>query len=288
MRDFSCWKIYDGFAEGSGRSEKVWLYNPELQINGLFKFKKDTCTTEHISECIAYHLAEYLCLPCAKFELGTYKEREGSFSYNIITDNRVSSLVEGINYITRFYPEYDAEKFKDMASGKVYSVDMIYEVTKGVFDFKSFLNMLLFDFLIGNSDRHQSNWAVIQGDRKTGFSPLYDNGSSLCSYISDAKVYLGNDRLRWRSLVDTKSRSLIRRTMYDCKRPTHLEMIKYIHEKYYEGSREFAQKICELSPDTITSIVELGAENKLYPDKMQLICNFLNAKVEMLKQVYGY
>ena len=37
--DFSAWKEYDGFAEGSGRSEKIWLISETGQI-GLFKYPK--------------------------------------------------------------------------------------------------------------------------------------------------------------------------------------------------------------------------------------------------------
>lgn len=33
--DFSTWKEYDGFAEGSGRSEKIWLISETGQIGLL-------------------------------------------------------------------------------------------------------------------------------------------------------------------------------------------------------------------------------------------------------------
>ena len=41
MKDFSFWEKYDGASEGSGRSEKIWLLNPDTDQIGLFKFKKD-------------------------------------------------------------------------------------------------------------------------------------------------------------------------------------------------------------------------------------------------------
>ena len=113
-------------------------------------------------------------IPCARFELGTYNGREGSFSYNIITsDIKAPSLIEGINYINLFYPDYDDEKFMDLTSGNVYSIEMIKRVTNGVFDFARFLNMLVFDFLIGNSDRHQNNWAVLKSGDNTHCVHLY-------------------------------------------------------------------------------------------------------------------
>lgn len=53
MKDFSFWEEYEGAAEGSGRSEKIWLKNPDTKQIGLFKFKKDASTTDHVSECVA-------------------------------------------------------------------------------------------------------------------------------------------------------------------------------------------------------------------------------------------
>ena len=49
MKDFSFWKEYDGASEGSGRSEKIWLQNPDTGQIGLFKFKKDIDTREYFS-----------------------------------------------------------------------------------------------------------------------------------------------------------------------------------------------------------------------------------------------
>ena len=58
--------------------------NPDTGRTGLFKFKKDISTTDHVSECIASDLANIIGIPCAKFEVGLYKGREGSMSYSIV------------------------------------------------------------------------------------------------------------------------------------------------------------------------------------------------------------
>lgn len=64
--------------------------------------------------------------------------------------------------------------------------------------FKSILSMILFDALIGNSDRHHINWGIIyelnEDEIYNYFSPLYDNGSSLCAYVNEEDIYKKNKK----------------------------------------------------------------------------------------------
>lgn len=287
MIDFSQWKEYDGASEGSGRSEKIWLINPETKQVGLFKFKKDDNTTDHISECIAYQLACLLDIECARFELGTYNGREGSMSYCITNDNQ--SLIEGINYIVYTYPQYDIERLKDKVSGKTYSLEMIKESIKFFLDFNDFLIIPIFDYLIGNTDRHQNNWAAIYEDGNVRFSPLYDNSSSLCAYMNEKEVYacLGKDKMKWTSVVETKSRSVIRIYAKDVQKPTHLEVLKYIRENYYEETKEIASKIISrITEKNVDKILEKYSDSQLLPNKKKVIKKFLLSKVEKMQEVY--
>lgn len=204
MKDFSFWKEYDGASEGSGRSEKIWLQNPDTGQIGLFKFKKDIDTTDNISECIAYDLACILGIPCAKFEVGMYEGREGSMSYNILKKPD-QILVEGIHFIMLMYPKYNPELFIDTMTSHRYSIEMIKKAIERFVPIDDLLKMLMFDYLIGNSDRHQNNWAILIENGKMQWSPLYDNSSSLCAYISEKNIpnYMGKDKNRWNSLIDT-------------------------------------------------------------------------------------
>ena len=288
MKDFSFWKEYDGASEGSGRSEKIWLQNPDTAQIGLFKFKKDIDTTDNISECIAYDLACILGIPCAKFEVGMYEGREGSMSYNILKKPD-QILVEGIHFIMLMYPKYNPELFIDTMTSNRYSIEMIKKAIERFVPIDDLLKMLMFDYLIGNSDRHQNNWAILIENGKMQWSPLYDNSSSLCAYISEKNIpnYMGKDKNRWNSLIDTKSKSLIRCREIDEKRPTHLEVLKYLKENYFDDTYVFAKNIVSLlTEENIYRILDLYSEDGLSEKKKMLILKFLLDKIKMMNYIY--
>ena len=48
---------------------------------------------------------------------------------------------------------------------------------------------MIFDFIIGNSDRHSNNWAIIKkAKEKERLAPIYDNGSSLCALVKESQI----------------------------------------------------------------------------------------------------
>ena len=90
---------------------------------------------------------------CARVDIGTYKGRLGSMSYNILQDSS-SNLLEGIVFIQSHYPYYDKDNLEDTYYNMKYSVQMIQKSLEGLVSIEKFYKIVIFDILIGNSDRH--------------------------------------------------------------------------------------------------------------------------------------
>lgn len=284
IKDFSSWLEYEGASEGSGRSEKIWLVNQENGDIGLFKFRKTEYTTEHLSEKIAMQLAQLLNIECMEVDIGRYEGRIGSLSYRI--NKKDENLIEGIQLINKYYPNYNPEILYDEVNEEYYSLEMILNSLQE-YDFqKEFFKIPIFDFLIGNTDRHQNNWAILQKDDNVRLCPLYDNGSSLCCYIGENNIdsYLGNDKVRFNSLINSKSTSRIRIDKKIKKEPTQLSVLKFLLENYYEHVIDIVMSIVyNVNEKNINGIME--SYNGLMSEKrIILIKKFLIGKVNLIKE----
>lgn len=296
VKDFSGWNIYDGASEGSGRSEKIWLISNNGDI-GLFKFPKidpttSQETTEHISEHLAHQLGKVLDVPTANIDIGTYNGRIGSMSYLVSNTNEY--LIEGIGFISGCYPNYDADKMIDNGSGKYYCIEHIFQSTSKIMSKQVWIEMMVFDFLIGNADRHQSNWAILASlvstDKKKiqiRKCPLYDNGSSLCCYVNNEQLdkMFGKDPGPFKALADSKSRSIIRIDGSRKVQPRHKEVVKYLLLEYPETYDICNRFLNRLSDEVIDNLLNAYQPEILSPRKNELIRLYLKQKLRILSEL---
>lgn len=219
--------------------------------------------------------------------------RIGSMSYNIISDRRV--FTEGVDYIQAKYPYYNMENLTEEYTNKKYSLQMIENSIKGKLKNEEIFNMMIFDCLIGNSDRHHSNWGVIPYIKKqenkyhilSKLSPLYDNGSSLCSYVNETDIELIlKDKMKFEALVNTKSKSAI--GWEDVRPIRHFELLKKLKENYYALTIQCIKKIKDnINNQNIESLLNEFEDNIISRDMKKLLKLYLLERRKRMLEIYN-
>lgn len=223
-------------------------------------------------------------------------------SYNLVDPNfeeNYTNLLEGIVFIENQYPYYDKDKLEDTYSNSKYSIQMIQNSLNGILEIDEFYKIVIFDILIGNSDRHHSNWAILsKGTVYTtpenvldilfnyDICPLYDNGSSLCAYEdnNDLQVFF-KDKMKFEALVNTKSKSAIG---WENERPIrHFELLKKIKDNSYDKTIQYIENIKNnINEENIDKILSDFDNNIISVDMKKLLKMYLLERRKRMLEIY--
>ena len=229
--------------------------------------------------------------------MGHINGRIGSMSYSFLSS--ITSLSEGVEFILGKYPYYDRDTLIDKYSDMPYSFQMIVESMKGILEINTISKILLFDALIGNSDRHHSNWgitvtkeflAVEKNEKEVNvmtMSPLYDNGSSLCSYINENDIEtILKDKMKYESIINTKSKSAIG---WNNIRPIrHFELIKKLKEEYFNETIDFVKNIKKNITEQSIDAILSNFDDTIINNKMKkLLKQFIIERKNRIIEIYN-
>lgn len=192
--DVTAWEPAE--EEPLGTKPKQWLRNPSGELwlwkesivhhdarHGSFRKGDDW------SEVMAGRVGRTLGLTVADVELATRGPRFGVISRKV-SDDKSETLVHGNELLYEI-----GVRSTDPHDRTGYTVEAVARALAAAgppapsdelgtaFDW--FAGYLVFDALIGNTDRHQDNWATIRGPAGERLSPSFDHASCLGFQISD-------------------------------------------------------------------------------------------------------
>jgi hypothetical protein len=197
--DVTSWVI--AAVEQLGTKPKRWVVHPDthelwLMKDATFNRRADGSTYakgDDWAERIATDVADELGLPAARTELAVSHAdgviTNGVVSRKVLDD--VESLVHGNELLAEI--GITGETGHDRTGYTLGAVEHVLATVappdqrpEGFSAWDCFTGYLLLDALIGNTDRHQENWAVIaNGGRR--LAPTFDHASSLGFQLDDER-----------------------------------------------------------------------------------------------------
>ncbi len=161
--DISQWSEQPWWNTGGTRNKKIFLNpsdNERYYFKQSLKREKKDYKYEFWSEIIASELGQQLGFNVLRYDIAVWGNELGCLSKSMINPDK-EELVEGGKYLQAFDNTFNPD---DRKLRSQYTFDLIAS-TLEAFQLLNFLDHILeiivFDALIGNSDRHQENWAFI-------------------------------------------------------------------------------------------------------------------------------
>lgn len=157
---------------GGTRAKKIYI-QPESEISYFFKGSKELedgdlrYPLEFWSEIASSKIGQYLGFDILDYNIGfdtKAKQPLGCLSKTMILHPE-NTLTEGVDYLRGFDSRYNPSKDEQRYTFGFIKDTLAYF---NLSDFEEhFIEMLVFDSIIGNSDRHQENWGFITKYKET-------------------------------------------------------------------------------------------------------------------------
>ncbi len=182
MIDFSNYKKTSTYYGGSEKKFGVMIGTSEYMI----KFQKYTNFGKkifnHVSEYIGSHIFELLGFNVQGTYLGLYRGEQVVACKNFIDENY---QFVPFNEVGESTLDNDKEKYQYSYEDIMYMLVDNSKLTNVAETIELFWDMFIVDALIGNFDRHGSNWGFLKKDNKYIAAPIFDNGACFFPQMTD-------------------------------------------------------------------------------------------------------
>lgn len=295
--DIADWEVdaeFGVFPQGARAKDAVSAPNPVPEpviVPGkryLFKRSKRSYPDQFWGEVVAYRIGCLMGISVPPAFVA-WNSRTGLCAALIewfYMDNLETFIMAG-DFLLKVRPDFDREK------GKMHNMKDIEVLMRAFANTKLFqsnwhqwwVDALLFDALIGNTDRHQDNWGIVFSSDGFRLCPLFDNGTSLgherfpdrVSHWSvqalEHYVGKGSHHVRW-SLDDAV--------------PTrgHMALLELALNAWPETQAP-ARKRIEFSAEelvaSIDDLVGIDVPVRLSPERLAFMLRLLHRRHEILK-----
>ncbi|MFI3199803.1 MAG: hypothetical protein QX196_15940 [Methylococcaceae bacterium] len=294
--NISNWKKDDEFGiYPEGARDKTLLYSPALSRHEflipshryLYKYAFGRHPDQFWTEIIAYQVGCLLDVPVPPAFVA-FDENDDSCGALIewflnYPEQPEERFVPGGDIMVSVIPGYDRKK------GQQHNFAMV-ELYLGFFEgmagWQSYwCDMLLFDAIIGNTDRHHDNWGLLwqaSSERlKVRMAPVFDNGTSLGYEILERNMDNFYTSGRMQSYIN-KGRHHIRYQLQDEYPAQHAELLVFLANKYPGIASRIKNKLNAFDMDRLRAITinftKFRIGIRLTEKRAEFVCHLIEAR----------
>lgn len=179
--DFTCYLLTDDIFTGSEKKIGVFVEGSRYML----KFqKKDQLglRNNHISEFLGSSIFSMLGVKAQETMLGTYNG-EYVIACRVFTDEH--SHFVPFNDVGESSWDQDTESMQYTYDDIMCLLKSNKKLTAVEETIDTFWDIFIIDGLLGNFDRHGSNWGFLKNDNRYSVAPVFDNGSCLYPRMTD-------------------------------------------------------------------------------------------------------
>ncbi len=312
--DITSWAIGGSFAyypDGSRAKFEVFcgsktpynflIPNHRYLFKKTFERKSGVIYYEQFwTEIIAYKLGRILGIEVPPSFLARYKDPVRGLEYASLIEwyynypGDVGCKVDrGGDFMSRAIPEYERKK------GELHNFQTITEIFNEWLDVnkwqQKWAEILLFDAIIGNTDRHQENWEIYsyfdnKGDLVEKLSPAFDNGTAMgyeiqnqdfVKKLSNIEAYIdkGTHHMKWE--------------LKDKKNARHFELLEKLVAKFPDTENIIKAKlkvdITKVYND-ILQLTEFDIDDSKYAltkERANFIIKLIDFRYNKAKKMFG-
>lgn len=247
----------------------------------FFKYEgKGYLVSEACSEKMSYEIAKILNYDCARIDLAVDEKGVLGVLNYVFVDIGQTEHIDAIAYLNK--------QGKDRAS--FYTVTNIKktldELDKQLFE--GFIKIMVFDALVGETDRHEENWGIQRIEGHYKFSPQYDNGCNLLREFKNedfAEMYY-SQRRNFDAYI-RNSKTLIYKEK-EKKKYKHFELIKYLDDNYHEIVKKEIVNLKKLTDEKIDLIVDKLPKELMTEKHRSYIKIYLKKRRDILIEIVDW
>lgn len=228
---------------------KVELAHLSKYYENIHK-ERNNGTPEEKDGCIVYsHLERNQMLEHGKVVIDSYTSNNYELFKDTKSDfdNSIEVSLSAIEYETRrFYEKSSIPRTLEYIEEKVAE------------NRRSAINMIIYDCLYGNNDRHDENWALVKDSegRAIELYPLYDNERILGLYENIRTIEYALEH----NMVEEESEKILFSRMTvpgeTDKKSSYKDVLKYMIENYSETQELLSKHLKGNTPRTVRMYLE--------------------------------